>query len=243
MVFPWILLTKTKFIEYRFLPSTGFLFKIQRQSGRQKEDIPKINPKFYYFMAHSSHTSSWCYRIKINGAVSVSTIKRSGSASPHIFTLSSWIAKPSFNSLDSHSAGSTEGSCCVRSCQSCGFPQKLGSWRGKQTLPQKTSFQWVHWSCCRLTAGLPKWPLSQEPVSVQRTAASVVCKWPRDRCDLALPCIFLLLSIKAAFKKAAEDPHSRLLIADNTHHYQPSSREQWYSCRGLEYISFSSYNP
>lgn len=153
------------------------------------------NLKFYYFMADPSDISGWCCRIKINGTVSVLTIKRSVPTCLHIFTPLPCIPKPPFNSLNSHSAGSTAGNCGVRGCQSCGFPKKYGSWGGKQ----KRNFQWAHWSCCRSTAGLPKRPLSQDPVSMQETAKSMLCKWPQNPCDLALLYIFLLLSIKAAF--------------------------------------------
>lgn len=69
--------------------------------------------------------------------MSAPTIRRSGPTCLHIFTLLSWISKPPFISLKSHSTGSTAGNCAVRSCQSCGFPQKYGYWGGKEQSPTK----------------------------------------------------------------------------------------------------------
>jgi len=80
-----------------------------------EEDTPETNPKFYYFMAGSPASASWCYRISMNGVMPVSIIKKSGQIWLHIFTLFSWIVKPSFNSYKSHRTWSTAGCCCVRS--------------------------------------------------------------------------------------------------------------------------------
>lgn len=151
-------------------------------------------------MADPSDSSGWCCRIKINGTVSVPTIKRSGSTCLHIFTHLSRIAKPPFNSLNSHSAGSSAGNCGVRSCQSCGFPEKYGSWGGSRLFHKRGAFS----ECIGAEAD----PLQDcqrdlwtrtHPVSMQGTAKSMLCKWPQNPCDLALLYIFLLLSIKAAF--------------------------------------------
>lgn len=57
--------------------------------------------------------------------MSVPTIKRSDPTYLYIFSLLSWIAKPPFNSLNSHSAGSTTGNCAARSCQSVRFQRNM----------------------------------------------------------------------------------------------------------------------